>query len=141
MMPDNVSTRISRLCGQSLVAHIAQEAARAVAAMLDFLAVGVEDAVVEVGAGRARRLDQQNLVAADAEMAIGERARVLGVERDRLTHGIEHDEIVSHTLHFGESQPHQRAKSNASTGETETHVPCLLSPRRLLVPMMSFAIT
>ena len=42
------------LRGEALVAHEPDEAARAVAALLDLAAVGVEDAVAEVDAGRAR---------------------------------------------------------------------------------------
>ena len=55
--------------GQPGVAYELDEAARAVAAMLDFAAVAVEDAVLEVGAGQSRTLDQQQLVRADAEVA------------------------------------------------------------------------
>src|SRR3546814_4477768 len=41
--------------GQALFVHEADEAARAVAAVLDFGAVGVEDAVAEVGVGMGDR--------------------------------------------------------------------------------------
>ena len=72
------------LVGEPLVAHEAHEAARAVAALLDLAAVGVEDAVAEIGAGARGGLDQQDLVAADAEMAVGDPAHLLAakVERD-----------------------------------------------------------
>jgi hypothetical protein len=60
-----------RARGQVLVEHVADEAAGAVAALLDLVAVGaVEDAVGEVHAGRSRRLDDQDLVGADAEAPI-----------------------------------------------------------------------
>src|SRR5690606_16832151 len=59
---------------QALVPHEAQETARAIAAMLDLAAVGIEDPVAEVDIGPARTLDEQQLVRADAEMAIGETA-------------------------------------------------------------------
>ena len=49
-----VSTRERRLVAQALVAHVADEAARAVAAVLDLVAAAaVEDAVAEVDLGRS----------------------------------------------------------------------------------------
>ena len=59
------------LVGQALVADEDDEAARTVAALLDLAAVGVEDPVAEVRVA-SRALDQQHLVAAHAEAAIGE---------------------------------------------------------------------
>ena len=44
--------RTAALVGQAALAHVAHEAARAVAAMLDLVAAGVEDAVAEVDARR-----------------------------------------------------------------------------------------
>jgi hypothetical protein len=64
---------------QALLVHEAHEAARAVAALLDLAAVGVEDAVAEVGVGPRGFLDDEDLVAADAEMAVGKEARLPGV--------------------------------------------------------------
>ena len=55
-----------------------RDAARAVAALLDLGAVGVEDAVVDVGAGAARRLEHQRLVEADAGAAVARRRSVAG---------------------------------------------------------------
>ena len=60
-----------------------QEAARAVAALLDLAAVGVEDAVAEIGVGPCRRLDHQDLIAADAEMAVGEMPQLRRRQRER----------------------------------------------------------
>src|SRR6185436_14132304 len=55
------------LGGEALAVDELHETARAVAALLDLAAVGVEDAVAEVAVAAAR-LDHQNLVAADAKM-------------------------------------------------------------------------
>jgi hypothetical protein len=63
------------LVAQTLIADEAREAARAIAALLDLGAVGVEDAVVEIGSGQTRRLDQQDLIAADAETPVGQTSR------------------------------------------------------------------
>ena len=84
--------------------HEAHEAARAVAALLDLAAVGVEDAVAEVDVVAGGRLDQQDLVAADAEVAVGDAAALLGGERDGLADAVEHDEVVAEAVHFGEAQ-------------------------------------
>ena len=50
--------------------------------------------------------DQQNLVAADAEMAVGDAAALLGGERDALADAVEHDEVVAEAVHFGEAKVH-----------------------------------
>ena len=71
MSPPAVSTRSLALGREPLVADEDDEAARAVAALLDLAAVGVEDPVAEVRVA-LRALDQQHLVAADAEAAIRE---------------------------------------------------------------------
>ncbi len=73
MMPPRVSTRIARLVGQAAVADELHEAARAVAALLDLAAVGVENPVAKIDVGRASAVSTtQHLVAADAEVAVGE---------------------------------------------------------------------
>jgi hypothetical protein len=65
--------RERRLVGEALVAHVADEAARAVAAVLDLVAAAaVEDAVAEVDLGVRRLLDDEDLVGADAEAPVGE---------------------------------------------------------------------
>ena len=101
------------LVGQAALAHEAHEAARAVAAMFDLVAAGVEDAVAEVHARRARRLDHQDLVGTDAEMPVGQRAELLGAELQRLAGGVEHDEVVARALHLGEAQFHRAIMATA----------------------------
>src|SRR5437868_3404893 len=54
-----------------LVGHEARDTARAVAAGLGLAAVGIEDAHEYLRGGIARRLDQDQLVAADAGPAVG----------------------------------------------------------------------
>jgi hypothetical protein len=86
--------------------HELHEAARAVAALLDLAAVGVEDAVAEVRVRAARALDHQDLVAADAEVAIGDFADLLSGKRKRLIRAIDDDEVVPRPLHLGEGELH-----------------------------------
>ena len=62
----------------------ARDAARGVAAGLDLAAVGVADAHEGVGARVARRLDHDELVAADAACRSAMRARRRLVERQRM---------------------------------------------------------
>src|SRR6266446_1597766 len=57
---------------EALLAYELHEAARAVAALLDLAAVGVEDAVAEVHAALLRPLDHQDLVCANAEVPVGD---------------------------------------------------------------------
>src|SRR5256885_2054300 len=95
-----------RLGSKPAPMHELDEAARAVAALLDLAAVGVEDAVAEVRAIGLRPLDDQDLVAADAEMAIGDLAQLFAREREGPSSAIQHDEVVAGTLHLGEGKLH-----------------------------------
>jgi hypothetical protein len=91
---------------QPLVAHEAGEAAGAVAALFHLGAVGVEDAVVKVGAGQAWGLHQQDLVAADAETAIRQEAALVRVQVYPLAHAVKDHKVVAQALHLGESEFH-----------------------------------
>ncbi len=83
------------------------EAARAVAALLDLAAVGVEDPVAEVGRGVARLLDHQNLIAADAAVPLGDSPQLLARQGKGFLRKVENDKIVARAVHFGESQLHR----------------------------------
>ena len=61
---------------------------------------------MELGVGVARRLNQQDLVAADAEAAVGDRAQLGLVEHDTLVDRVEHDEVVAKAVHLGEFESH-----------------------------------
>src|SRR5207302_9996943 len=56
---------------QAAVAYEDDEATGAIAALLDFPAVRVEDPIAKVGVRRDRRLDDEHLIAARAEAPIG----------------------------------------------------------------------
>ena len=96
------------LVREPLVADELDEAARAVAALLDLAAVGVEDPVAEVDVVARRRLDDQHLVAADAEAPVGEPPQLRRRQRHALPHAVDHDEIVAEALHLGEPEPGHR---------------------------------
>jgi hypothetical protein len=70
--------------------------------MLHFLSIGVEYPVIEVGVRAARSFDQQNLIAAHAEAAIGQTLGSCAVQRDVLIDRINHDEVVAGPLHLRE---------------------------------------
>ncbi|MCY1542489.1 hypothetical protein D9M68_782370 [compost metagenome] len=94
------------LVGHALVADETHEAARAVAAVLDLAAVGIEDAVAEVDIAARRFLDHQHLVGAHAEMPAGERAPLCGCQVDLLVDAVEHDKVVAGAMHLGELEFH-----------------------------------
>ncbi len=104
------------LVAEAMVAHIARQAARTVAALADFGAVGVENAVAEVHLRARRGLDQQHLVAAHAETAVGELTQQGGRGRpqqlvQRRPRGVDDDEVVAEAVHLGEGQIHGRRLS------------------------------
>ena len=69
----------------------------------------VEDAVAKIDARRGSRLDDEDLVGADAEAPVAEPAHLRGRQREGRAGGVEHDEIVARALHLGEAQSHVRA--------------------------------
>ncbi len=87
--------------------HVAHEAARAVAALADFAAVGVEDPVVKVGIRMPRRLDYQHLVEADPGMAVGQPADGRRSRDHRRAGGVDDDEVVARAVHLGETDSHE----------------------------------
>jgi len=91
---------------QPLLMNETYEAASAVAALLDFAAVGVEDAIAEIDVRLASFFNEQNLVTADAEVAVGEQAQLRRGQRDRLTKPVEDDEVVAQSVHLDECQLH-----------------------------------
>jgi hypothetical protein len=82
--------------------HIADEAACAVAALLDFAAIGVEDAVIKIGVRLTRTLDLQDLVTADPEMAVGKKTQLFGRKGQRMGERVQNDEVVAQSVHFSE---------------------------------------
>src|SRR5690554_3384939 len=88
--------------GQALFVHKAHKAARAVAAMLDFTAVRIEDAIAEVSVGMGWCLYDQHLISPDAEVSVSQGPGAFGRHRYGLAHAVEHDEIVAGAVHFRE---------------------------------------
>src|SRR5882672_9322514 len=92
------------LLRESLVVHEPDEAARTVAALLDLPAVGVPDAIAEIGAFSPWPLDQQHLVAADPEVAVGDPLCQPGRHFDGAAHPVQDDEVIARALHLAELQ-------------------------------------
>jgi hypothetical protein len=93
-----------RLGRQSLVTHEAHEAARAVAALLHFAAVGIEKTPAEVGCrlSGAGVFYEDQTICAYAEFAVTQTSgRFLAVfKRRHLCPVVNDDEIVSAALHL-----------------------------------------
>jgi hypothetical protein len=95
------------LVGQAFIRDELDEGARAVATLLDFAPVSIVDTVAEIDAGRARSLNDQHLVGADTEAAIGQLLPLLGGEIDVLVNGVDDHEVIAGAMHFGEFEFHQ----------------------------------
>ena len=87
--------------------HETHEAARSIAALLDFSAVGIPDAIAEIGVAASRFFHEQHLIAADTEMPVREAFRELRRYLDVPADAVDHDEIVADALHLGEFESHQ----------------------------------
>src|SRR5881227_3405249 len=83
-----------------------RHAARAVAALLDLVAVTVEDPVEDGGARAPRALQHQRLVEADAGAALPEPAQQPRSEQGLIGGRIEDDEIVADPVHLREIDAH-----------------------------------
>src|SRR5262249_22313181 len=94
------------LSGEAFLEDEARAAACAVAALLNLAAIGIPDAIAEIVLRGERPFDEEKLVAADPEMAIGDRAYLLARESNRLANAIEHDEVVALSLHLRELELH-----------------------------------
>src|SRR5438874_10335521 len=85
-----------------LVRDEAGDAPRSVAAGLRLAAIGVEDAHKDLRRGVVRRLDQDQLVTADAGAPVGKRARRRRVDHDAVAAAGEHDKIVAEPMPLAE---------------------------------------
>jgi hypothetical protein len=94
------------LVGQPLFRHELDEGARAVAALLHFATVGVENAIAEIATGVGRLFHQQDLVGADAEAAVAQQAPLRRREVDLLGDAVDDDEVIAGAVHFGEFEFH-----------------------------------
>src|SRR2546427_713737 len=113
---DGTSERLDAdlaLGSKAFLVHELHEAARTVAALLDLAAVGVEDAVAEVGAGVARLVDNEDLVATDSQMSIRDLFQLLFIEIECRLGGIQDHEIVAGTLHLGKRKLHADCRTQA----------------------------
>src|ERR1700730_12540752 len=84
-------------------------AARAVAALLDLVAVAVEDPVEHGAVGAPGTLQHQRLVKADTGAAIRETAQQRGPEQGLVGGRIEYTAIVADPVHLRESDAHRGA--------------------------------
>ena len=107
-----------------MVAHERDEAARAVAALLDLAAIGVEDPVAEVDAGTLRPLDDEDLIAADPEPPVGKPPVLRRGEVHLLPDAVEHDEVVAEAVHLGEAElRHRSLKLRCAHGRPKRTAP------------------
>src|ERR1700728_2517099 len=83
------------------------DAARTVAALLDLVAVAVEDPVEECAVRAPRRFQHQRLIETDAGAAVGERAHPLTREQPARRGRLEDREVVSDSVHLREIDAHR----------------------------------
>src|SRR5262249_52471563 len=86
------------------------EAARAVTALFDLAAVGIEDAVAKIAVAAAR-LDHADLVAADAALTAREARQLRAREGAPLLRGVDDRGVGSGAMHLGEGELHASAAS------------------------------
>jgi hypothetical protein len=88
------------------IADVVCDTAGAVTALIGFAAVRIEDAVEHVALFRARRLEPQQLIEADARSPVAEIAdRGTGQLYPRL--GLDNDKVIAESMHFRKRDTHQ----------------------------------
>ena len=83
-----------------------REASNSIAALLHFAAIGIEDAVVDIGAGAARGLQNHGLVETDALVAVRKLAPLRGGRQAAVAWRFKYDDVVASAMHFGELELH-----------------------------------
>ena len=63
---------------------------------------GLRMRIRSCAAGCRAPFEQNDLVAADPGMPVGQRPRARGTDRDRIAAAIEHDEVVAEAVHLQE---------------------------------------
>ena len=86
--------------------HKLHETAGTIAALTDFAAIGIEDAVAEIGGRGAGCLHQQQLVKADACVAVSELLYLLRRQEHGLINSVNDDKVVAEAVHLGEFEHH-----------------------------------
>ena len=94
------------LVTQAVLAHELEETARAVAAVLHFLAIRVVNHVFEIDVRTRRRPHAQDLVGADTKMPVRQLPVLRAGQAQQPTRLVEHDKVVARALHFGEVNLH-----------------------------------
>ena len=87
-----------------LLGEPAGEDAQAVAALLGFAAVGIEDA--QAGVGVRRRHQGEDSVAADAAVAVAERTHGTGVSGEGEGRGVDDEVVVAEPMALAEDVRH-----------------------------------
>src|SRR6185437_17067268 len=82
-----------------------RDAPRAVAALLDFAPVGIEDSVGEARARLPRRLEYERLIETDPAAPLGEPPQRGGRGRSARRR-VEYDEVVAEAVHLREVDAH-----------------------------------
>ena len=83
-----------------------EETARTVAAVFHLLAIGVVNEVLKINSSGGRRAHRQYLVGTNAKVAVTQETVLRGRQAITLARLIEHDEVVTGTLHLGKRDSH-----------------------------------
>ncbi len=87
------------------------EAPGAIAALLHLSAIAVKNAIAKVDVRLRRLLDQQDLISADAEAAIGKQPQLFRRQLDALRNSIQHHEVVACAVHLRKPKLHPLARA------------------------------
>jgi len=82
------------------------DATGAVTALFDLIAIGVEYAIENRCIGAAWRLEDERLIVTDPCMAIRQSPKLIGAQHGLPGGRIEHDKVVTDTMHLGEIDAH-----------------------------------
>ncbi len=123
------------LIRQSPVMHETGEATHTVAALPDLAPIGIENPECEVHARFLACFQHQYLITAHAETAPSDPADLFRAQLERLSRGIEHDEVIAKPVHLGKRDGHRRnlpacwSQAKPRTGHCATPAPQVNVPQ------------
>jgi hypothetical protein len=88
--------------------HKANKAAGTVATLLNLAAIRIENPVAEINTRLAWFFNQQNLIAADSKIPVGQKTQLRRSQRNLLTNAVQDNKVVAQTVHFREFEFHKR---------------------------------
>src|SRR5690554_342591 len=96
------------------------KAARTVAALLHFRAIGVKNTITKIHFWRGRRFHHQQLIKTYTKVTIGHLAYLLFAQLNGCAGGIQYHKVIAEAVHFSKGQMGRSCKGHHKTPNKES---------------------